>query len=262
MVFQIFLVFCVVVYAETNKESCKDLLQGYLTGQLSSALGRYQVKALRRDFESFSSDVKKALKEVKEKQVADIKTIQEIQNSSIVYIRWGKKTCPSHAEQVVSGEVGGSWFDHTGAAVNPLCLPKNPEWGIYKDGTDGSKAYIYGGEYQTDTVPAYMRTLFQHDVPCAVCLVRKRSVVQMFPARKTCYTGWRLEYHGYLMAGYHGQKAGSTYTCVDSHPDTVHGGHANKNGYLFYPVEARCGTLKCPPYVEGREVVCVVCSKE
>lgn len=76
MVFQIFLVFCVVVYAETNKESCKDLLQGYLTGKLSSALGRYQVKALRRDFESFSNDVRKALKEVKEKQVTDIKTIQ------------------------------------------------------------------------------------------------------------------------------------------------------------------------------------------
>nr|XP_034318265.1 short-chain collagen C4-like [Crassostrea gigas] len=262
MVFQILLVFCVVVYVETNKESCKDLLQGYLTGQLSSALGRYQVKALRRDFESFSNDVKKALKEVKEKQVADIKMIQEIQNSSIVYTRWGKKTCPSNAEQVISGYVGGSWYDHTGAAVNPLCLPKNPEWGIYKDGTDGDKAYMYGGEYQTDTVPSYMKTLYQHDVPCVVCLVRKRSVVQMFPARKTCYAGWKLEYQGYLMAGYHGYKAGSTYTCVDSHPDTVHGGHADKNGYLFYPVEARCGTLKCPPYVEGREVVCVVCSKE
>lgn len=64
------------------------------------------------------------------------------------------------------------------------------------------------------------------------------------------------------MAGYHGYKAGSTYTCVDSYPDTVHGGHADKNGYLFYTVESRCGTLKCPPYVEGRELVCVVCSKE
>uniref|UniRef100_K1RJ29 Short-chain collagen C4 n=1 Tax=Magallana gigas TaxID=29159 RepID=K1RJ29_MAGGI len=225
----------VVVSADTSKESCKDMLQGYLTGQLSSALG-YQVEALRREFESFSIEVKKALKEVKEKQVADM--------------------------QMIQGYVGGSWYTHTGAAVNPLCLPKNPEWGFYRDGTDGEKAYIFGGEYQTNSVPAYMKTLNQHDVPCVVCLVRRRSVVQMFPARKTCYAGWKLEYHGYLMAGYHGYKAGSTYTCVDSHPDTVQGGHANKNGYLFYTVEARCGTLKCPPYVEGREVVCVVCSKE
>lgn len=52
------------------------MLQGYLTGQLSSALGAYQVEALRREFESFSNDVKKALKEVKEKQVVDMQLIQ------------------------------------------------------------------------------------------------------------------------------------------------------------------------------------------
>lgn len=52
------------------------MVQGYLTGQLSSALGAYQVEALRREFESFSNDVKKALKEVKEKQVADMQLIQ------------------------------------------------------------------------------------------------------------------------------------------------------------------------------------------
>ena len=84
----------------------------------------------------------------------------------------------------------------------------------------------------------------------------------IFIGRKTCYKGWELEYNGYLMAGYHAQKAGTMYSCVDSDPDTVHGGHTNKNGYLFYLVEARCGTLKCPPYVEGRELVCVVCSKK
>lgn len=73
--FLIFLMLSVVVSADTSKESCKDMLQGYLTGQLSSALG-YQVEALRREFESFSIEVKKALKEVKEKQVADMQMIQ------------------------------------------------------------------------------------------------------------------------------------------------------------------------------------------
>lgn len=75
MDFLIFLMLSVVVSADTSKESCKDMLQGYLTGQLSSALG-YQVEALRREFESFSIEVKKALKEVKEKQVADMQMIQ------------------------------------------------------------------------------------------------------------------------------------------------------------------------------------------
>lgn len=76
MEFQIFLMFIAVVSAETNHESCKEMLQGYLTGQLSPALGAYQIEALRRKFESFSNDVKKTLKEVKENQVADTQLSQ------------------------------------------------------------------------------------------------------------------------------------------------------------------------------------------
>lgn len=64
------------------------------------------------------------------------------------------------------------------------------------------------------------------------------------------------------MAEYHDHQAGTMYTCNDEHPDTLHGGHADKNGRLFYSVEARCGSLKCPPCVEGRELVCAICSKE
>lgn len=79
-------------------------------------------------------------------------------------------------------------------------------------------------------------------------------------ARKTCYKGWNLEYHGYLMAERYGHRAGTMYTCVDGDPDTLHGGHTNKNSKLFYSVEIPCSSLKCPPYVEGRELVCSVCS--
>lgn len=79
-------------------------------------------------------------------------------------------------------------------------------------------------------------------------------------ARKTCDEGWKLEYHGYLMAGYYNHNAGTTYKCVDKDPESLQGGHTNSNGYLFLYVEGRCGSLKCPPYVEGREIVCAVCS--
>lgn len=180
---------------------------------------------------------------------------------SVVYTRWGKKDCNSRHELVHSGYVGGSDYRDPGAAVEPLCLPRNPEWGVFKDGADGQKAKLMGAEYQTHTVSSHWRHYHDHDVPCAVCLVRRRSVVMMFPGRKTCYNGWKLEYSGYLMAGRPIHAAGSTYTCVDSNPDTAHGGKADENGYLFYQVEANCGSLKCPPYVQGREVVCAVCSK-
>ncbi|XP_052704118.1 short-chain collagen C4-like [Crassostrea angulata] len=248
--------------AETNTETCKDMLQGYLTGQLSSGLGTYQVEVLRREFKSFTEHVEESMRVFKETVKSDKQKMRDAQNSSVVYTRWGKKTCPPDAETILSGFTGGSWFDHKGAAVDPLCLPRDPEWGLYTDGTDGDKAYVYGAEYETATSPGNLRSFHQHDVPCAVCLQRNRSVVKMFPARKSCYKGWKLEYRGNLMTGYHDHSAGTMYNCVDEHPDTLHGGLANKNGKLFYSVEARCGSLKCPPYVEGREIVCVVCSKE
>ena len=42
------------------------------------------------------------------------------------------------------------------------------------------QSYVYGAEYETNTVSGYMSTLHNHDVPCLVCLVRNRSVVNMF----------------------------------------------------------------------------------
>ncbi|XP_078312769.1 uncharacterized protein LOC144619215 [Crassostrea virginica] len=247
--------------SETSNGSCKDMLQGYLTGQLSSALGIYQIEALRREFKSFTDVSEKAMKTFKEEVNADMERYQDERNKSIVYTRWGKKTCPTAAELVHSGYVGGSFYGDYGAAVDSLCLPSDPEWGIYRDGKEGNKAYVYGAEYETNTFIS-MPDVHDHDVPCAVCLVPNRSVVNMFPARKTCYDGWKLEYQGYLMAGYRGYQSGSQYTCIDIDPDTIDGGQANNNGKMFYQVKARCGSLKCPPYVEGRELVCVVCSKE
>ncbi|XP_062609491.1 short-chain collagen C4-like, partial [Saccostrea cucullata] len=187
----------------------------------------------------------------------------EIGNREVVYTRWGKSMCPSHAKLVYSGYTAGGHYTHPGAAVDPLCLPTDPEWGIYKDGFDGHKGLVYGTEYETASFKEniYFNALHDHDVPCAVCLAQNKSVLKMFPARKSCYEGWSLEYEGYLMAGNYRHPAGKTYTCVDKKPETIHGGHANNDGYLFYFVEAVCGSLKCPPYVQGRELTCAVCSK-
>ncbi|XP_052702879.1 uncharacterized protein LOC128179484 [Crassostrea angulata] len=258
----LFLTLLAVAEAETNTGSCKDMLQGYLTGQLSSALGAYQVETLRREFKIVTDQIEKSVNKLDEKTEAALSRHIVNRSSGIVYTRWGKKTCPATAELVISGYTGGSHYSHTAAVVDPLCLPRDPEWGVYTDGADGTKAFVYGAEYETSTSAGSLQALHDHDVPCAVCLARNKSVVKMFPARKTCYKGWNLEYHGYLMAGHYGYSAGSVYTCVDNHPDTLHGGRADKNGYLFHQVEARCGSLKCPPYVEGRELVCAVCSKE
>ena len=61
------------IRTEANTGSCKDMLQGYLTGQLSSALGTYQVEALRRELKSFTDILVKSMKTLKEEIQADIK---------------------------------------------------------------------------------------------------------------------------------------------------------------------------------------------
>ena len=56
-------------------------------------------------------------------------------------------------------------------------------------------------------------------------------------------------------------QAPSEYVCVDKNGEKVRGGEADRNGKLFYQVEAVCGSLPCPPYKNGREMTCVVCPK-
>lgn len=67
------LLLVVVTQAETNTGSCKEMLQGYLTGQLSSALGTYQVEALRKEFKSFTDVIEKSMRELKENMKSEEK---------------------------------------------------------------------------------------------------------------------------------------------------------------------------------------------
>ena len=102
---------------------------------------------------------------------------------------------------------------------------------------------------------------YEQDVPCVVCQVNHRSSTIMIPARTACYPGWTLEYWGYLMSGHRDLPASTDYYCVDADQEAVKGRGQNDNGYLLFFVEGRCGSLPCPPYVNGRELTCVVCTK-
>ena len=51
------------------------------------------------------------------------------------------------------------------------------------------------------------------------------------------------------------------YVCVDKQAEVIPGGHADQDACSFYLVEGICGSLTCPPYVNGRELACVVCSR-
>ena len=154
---------------------------------------------------------------------------------------------------IIKGSVGGGWFDYQAAAVNYLCLPKQPQW---LSQTSAYGHWLYGGEYGG--------TDFGHqngdDVPCAVCRTTANSVI-MIPARTSCYSGWTRQYYGYLGAGHNIHKAGSEYICVDRNAEAITRGRSDDNGKILRSVRTSCGSLPCPPYENDKSVTCVVCSK-
>lgn len=186
--------------------------------------------------------------------------------SGTTYIRWGRTTCPNNgSEETYTGYAGGSWYDHTGAAASMLCLPEDPDWdlGKYNDASE-SFAFVYGSEYDEKTERSGRligNSHHQQNVPCVVCNIRSRSSYIMVPGKTKCPDGWTMEYCGYLMSGYYAHKRASDYFCIDMEPEDAKGGEKNENGYVLYFVESRCGSLSCPPYVNGRELPCVVCTK-
>ena len=156
----------------------------------------------------------------------------------------------------------------TGGGSNYLCLPMDPEWGEHDDDDIfEDRGIIYGAEYEgnfpfsMENVAEGSNAIFDHNVPCAVCQSRVRSTVLMVPAKKSCHDGWTLEYHGYLVSAHHAHAGRTEYGCMDRAPEADPAGYIDQNGVLFYDVEGACGSLPCPPYVNGREITCAVCSK-
>ncbi|XP_053399616.1 short-chain collagen C4-like [Mercenaria mercenaria] len=175
-----------------------------------------------------------------------------------VYVRWGRNTCPDDASLVYYGYSAGKKYADKGSGSDTVCLPSVPTWSKYNDGDDGNRGHIYGTE--TDVVDVFDDNINEQDSPCAVCRVQ-RPVTLMIPGRSNCYDGWKLEYGGYLMSAYYNHPGPHNYVCVDSRPEFVPNGGRNDNQHIFYLVEVKCGSLPCPPYVQGRELACVVCSK-
>ncbi|XP_006823652.2 short-chain collagen C4-like [Saccoglossus kowalevskii] len=190
-------------------------------------------------------------------------SIYEQRTSSVdapgtLYIRWGRTTCPSTAELVYEGVIGGEDFDIDGGGSNFQCLPLDPIWDNPMGGTDTYRGRMYGTEYSTHTFVPFS-DLHHHDAVCAVCLVKSRSRLLMIPARNVCPSEWTREYYGYLMTSRHTHLR-TEFICVDRNAESRYGSSANVNGVLIYAVEGVCGSLPCDPYIEGHELTCAVCT--
>ncbi|XP_025080008.1 short-chain collagen C4-like [Pomacea canaliculata] len=174
-------------------------------------------------------------------------------SASSLYTRWGSETCSNTSSLVYSGVIGGGFYSNPGSAANTLCLTLQP---VY-DGHNPTSvsATLYGSEYET--TPEEKQ---DQDGVCSVCRVH-RSTTLMIPGTNVCPNGWTLEYSGYLMAGRDDHPASTEYICVDKKQDARYGSNANNNGKVYHYTVGICGSLPCPPYVQGKVVTCVVCSK-
>ncbi|KAH3807575.1 uncharacterized protein LOC127834978 [Dreissena polymorpha] len=195
--------------------------------------------------------------------------IQALKSGSVdgsVYTRWGRTSCPQNGSELIyAGYIGGNGYNTNGAA-DYICLSGDPLWGVYDDSAHPYALKIHGTEYQfaqqfsNGGAQFFGQNLQDHDAPCAVCRSSRTTNV-MIPGRNQCYPGWTMEYWGYLVSGYYTHSSPTNYACLDANAEWEVGDGDDRDGKLMYLVEAACGSLKCPPYVEKREITCVVCSK-
>ena len=179
--------------------------------------------------------------------------------TGITYVQWGRKRCSSaDVETLYSGVAAGSHYTHGGGGANTQCLPLDPVWENFKDG-HGSGNQIHGSEYE-GVQPFINKVLHDYQVPCALCYAATKNNQFMLPAKNICPSGWTREYYGYLTSEHYVHSGRNIYLCLDHNAEPT-GTNTNHNGNLFYVVEASCGSLPCPPYVDGRELTCAVCTK-
>jgi hypothetical protein len=50
------------------------------------------------------------------------------------------------------------------------------------------------------------------------------------------------------------------YACVDKDAESIDSDATNNNDALLYAVRTTCGSLRCPPYKNRTEMMCVVCT--
>lgn len=180
--------------------------------------------------------------------------------SGSVYVRWGRKQCPSHAEMIYTGRVAGPSYSSTGSGANPLCLVTNPMFGDHND-KDHNGARIYGAQYATSGygLPS-LNYLSGRAIPCTLCYLNHKSSPVMIPASLVCPHHWTLEYSGYLFAAHYSHKK-TNWICIDQQAESLSGSTSSQ--LYMYPTEVECGSISCSHsptgYIQDNEMACAVC---
>ncbi|XP_045194665.2 uncharacterized protein LOC123550300 [Mercenaria mercenaria] len=241
-------------------ESKVKTLESGLADVLSNASG-LQAKLAESERKSAVLENKSAALEI---EISHLKS--NTSNVGVTYVRWGRTSCPKNGtEFIYKGYMAGSDYSEDGGSSNNLCLPEDPTWSKFVDGYNNGGT-IRGTEIELESKVSnalFGKQTVNQDIPCAVCRSTRASHV-MLPARANCYTGWTKEYTGYVIGTLPVYKGKSDFVCLDSELEFVPHGAGNDEDHIVRPLEVMCGTLgslPCPPFVNGRELACVVCTK-
>ncbi|XP_052699044.1 short-chain collagen C4-like [Crassostrea angulata] len=185
--------------------------------------------------------------------------------SGAVFTRWGRKTCPvvNGTTILYSGVAAGRIYNDKGDGINTLCMPHNPD-SAPVDLLGAPNQYHFGRIFGSEYEFSYKNVARNDDVPCAVCYDVYATTSVMIPGKIVCPSHWTKQFDGFLSSGSHyTDQTGGEYLCLDRDPEYATEGARQQdyNGRVFYPVEAVCGSLPCPPYENGKYVSCVVCIK-
>ena len=163
---------------------------------------------------------------------------------------------------VYEGIVAKGYHGHYGGGIDYQCLPKDPDYPEFISGIQTHRAYVSGVEYeQWEWSNGPYRAVHLHVAVCATCHTSTKGSSLMIPGKTQCPKGWTQEYYGYLMAERYSHKGASTFACVDKDPESLAGSSGQTTGGIFMNVESKCDTFLCPPYEDGKELTCVVCTK-
>ncbi len=181
----------------------------------------------------------------------------------VSYTRWGRTTCPNTqgTELVYQGFTVGSAFYEAGS-TDYLCLHAQPEFLRTTAGQQTWRGKLYATEYDAYDHPPAFSNIRGHDAPCSVCYSPARGTKITITGRISCPATWTREYYGYLMGSdYHAPRGSRSPVCVDESAESVDGSAGQNVKSLFYFYETTCIGIKCPPYSDGAETTCVVCTK-
>jgi len=192
---------------------------------------------------------------------------------SVNYVRWGRTSCPTGASILYTGYAATSHYTHVGGGAEYLCLTDQPEWNNIVPGRQPWGGYIYGTEYEfgagwTKNQPfSYDNNggsdLNANHAPCVVCIRSGVTEVVMIPGKFSCpVDNMNLEYNGHLVSQHYGYAGKSSWACLDQAPEGIPGMGSDAPGALMYPTQVSCAekSILCPPYQDGNEISCAVCT--